>query len=419
MGENLIKTGYFRLIDAVKQKTSYVSYKEYLNWDDNYKMYLKDMVDKGQSELYCACCRENILELSITSNLVMRVKNNKLQDQHMDSCPKSIVYSHWNDDSKNGISSNEDEKVLFNIALPSVQKSKSSSSSSSSSGSSSSEPKDHRTGILDMVKTLNMLAWEKQTYSKKKEIREANKANLPQTWKYKNLDEFIRLIFGISNQVYARCRGEVIPFIELCYRKDLFYACEDWRMQWFMYAVIEKIGIVKKERKYQYVTVKMPSLQSAHKAVIRVETEHFLKIIEGYEEDTEGMHRILTGYICRRSFKDNETGQPTEWINLLKGIIISVSDNGLYVEDERVAAVANYLSNNRILYKRPYFPLENYGSEIPSFLIERLNDKDLIVDVVSEKLYEQRIKYCEDNEEYECVLITENDSFKEKLDFLL
>ena len=408
---NLLKIGYFRSVKRDTGEVSYVSYKEYLSWMDEYKLQLKEMADKGQVLLYCACCQEDELELSITSNLVVRVKNNKKQAMHMDSCPKSVFYSHWNDTAENGIRNDEDEGIVFNIALPSVQKSKSSSSSSG-------DAKDHRTGILDMVKTLNMLTWEKQTYSKKKEIREANKARLPQTWVYKDVDAINRLLFGVSNQVYARCRGEVVPFINLCYKKDLFYACTDWRMQWFVYAVIEKIGEIKKERKYQYITVRMPSLQSTKKAVIRVETEQYLKMIEGFGEEKEGMHRILAGYICRKSFKGDD-GSVNEWMNLLKGIILYVSDNGLYVENEHVAAVANYMSEKRILFKRPYFPLENYGSETPTFLLERLHAKNIIVDVVSEKLYEKRSIYCEDNEEYDCILLKEGEDFTSSLNSLV
>lgn len=251
---NILKVGYFRKIDNVTGNATYVNYKEFYNWEEKNRARLKQLADNGAVKLCCACCLEDTLELTITSNFVIRVKNNKLQESHMDSCPKSVHYANWNDSSGNGIKNTEDEDIIFNIALPSVVKSKS-SSSSSSGGTGTGTPRDKRTGILEMVTTLNKVAWEKQTFSKKKEIREANKAGLPQTWVYKTLEEFNRLMFGVANDIYARVKGQMMPFINLCYRKDLFYACNDWRVQWFIYAEIIRVGEVKTERKYQYVTV--------------------------------------------------------------------------------------------------------------------------------------------------------------------
>ena len=184
-----------------------------------------------------------------------------------------------------------------------------------------------------------------------------------------------------------------------------------------MYAVIEKIGQIKKERKYQYVTVRMPSNVSANKAVIRIETEMFEKVFDGYDVELNGTHRVLAGYICRKSF-NNDDGSVSEWMHFLKGIVIRVSNNGLYCENEVVSKVANYLCENHVVFTRPYFPLENYGSEIPTFLVGRYNKKDLILDVpATEKIMVKREVYSEDNSEYDIIMLDDM-NYEEKVAFL-
>lgn len=412
--ENIIKIGYFRKVDS-SGLVSYISLKEFYSlWDDESKAWLKKNNEMGQCRLFCACCQDDILELSVTANYVVRVKSNHQQAEHAASCPKSTLYNHWNDTSQNGIKATEDEQLVFNIALPSVMKSTSSSSSSSSS-SSNGDGSNKRTNILDIVVSLNKMAWELQSYSIKKKIREARKEGAAPSWEYKDIDAFNRLIFGISNRVYARVRGEIIPFIHLAYRKDLFYECDDWRRQWFIYAVIDKISEVKPQRKYQYVTVRMPSLQSKNKAVIRVETELYYKIFNGYEEQVDGTSRILSGYICRKSF-DNTDGTVSEWMNLLKGVVVYVNRFGLYCENTSIAEVSNYMCDRRLIYKRPYLPLENYGSEIPTFMIECFNKKDIIIDLPpTDALYSKRQLYVKDNPEFDIHLITSQD-YMEKLE---
>ena len=414
--ENIIKIGYFRRVLG-DLSTSYISFKDfYANWSDDAKAELKREVDMCQCKLFCACCHENDLELSVTSNYVVRVKENRQQAEHMESCPKSKLYEHWNDTAENGVKKTEDERVVLNITLPNVLKSNSSSSSSSSSSTTSS-PANKRTNIYECISMINKLAWEKQTFSIRKKIREANAAGVTQTWEYKDIDAFNRLIFGVSNDIFVRVRGEIIPFIALCYRKDLFYECDDWTRQWFMYAVIEKIGVIKQERKYQYVTVRMPSLNSPNKAVIRIETEIFNKIFDGFMEEKANMHRILAGYICRKSFK-NDDGTYTEWMHFLKGNVCWVSSNGLICENETAANIANYMCDNHIVFKRPMFPLENYGGEIPTFMVERLSKKNIVLDVpLQEKLIAKRQLYIENNDEYDIVLLDEQ-NYKEKLEFL-
>lgn len=411
--ENLLKVGYFRALDATGQ-VRYISYREYNSWSEESKNIFRQRIQSGQSKLYCACCRDNSLDLIITANNVVRVANNRQQDRHMESCPKSIYYSGWNDLAHNGINATEDETVTFNISLPAVNKTSTSSSSSSSSNKGTGSPREKKTSIYDMVTTLNKIAWERQTFIKKKEIKEANRKKFPQTWEYKNIDDFNRLIFGVAHNVYCKCQGQVIPFINLCYRRDTFYACTDWRRQWFFYAVIDKISEIKTSRKYQYITVRMPSDKSSSKAVIRVLTADFTDLISGYEEDVPETYRILAGYICRKSFPMDD-GTNSEWINLIKGIILRVSKYGLYAENTDVAAVANYLADNHVIYKRPYFPLENYGGELPTFEIERMNDKNILIDCPDNENYETRCQLADNNEEYTCICIQNGENYAQAL----
>ena len=411
--ENLIKIGYFRKVTN-DFKTSYISYKEFYSlYSDGAKEDLRRAVEMQQCKLFCACCRENNLELGVTSNHIIRVKENKQQSEHMDSCPKSKLYERWNDLAENGIKATEDERLVFNITLPGVLKSASSSSSSSSS-SAPSDNSNKRTNIYECVAALNRLAWEKQTYSVKKKIHMANVAGEPQTWEYKDIDAFNRLIFGVSNDVFVRVRGEVIPFINLCYRKDKYFESNDWQRQWFVYAVVEKISPVKQERKYQYVTVRMPS-DKGNKSVIRIETDTFNKIFADYMEEKKGTHRVLTGYICRKSFKNNDDTY-TEWMHFLKGCVITVSENGLICESLLEAEIANYMCENHIVFKKPQFPLENYGGELPSFLIDRYNHKTLILDIpATDKLLAKRQAYATDNEEFDIEFLNA-DNYKEILE---
>lgn len=403
--DNLVKIGSFRKVDK-DDSVSYIAYKEYYSlFSDEAKEKLRKDVEMQECRLFCACCRENDLELSITQNYVVRVRKNEQQERHLDSCPKSKLYESWNDQAENGIKKTEDERLVFNITLPGVIKSTSSSSSSGSSTSTSSENKNKRTNIYECVSALNKLALEKQTYSIKKQIHMAYVAKEPQTWEYKDVDAFNRLIFGISNDVFVRVRGEVIPFINLCYRKDAYYECDDWTRQWFIYAVVEKISPVKQERKYQYVTVRMPS-DKGSKSVIRIETDMFNKIFNSFLEEKEGMHRILTGYICRKRFPTDDGEAYTEWMHFLKGGVIAVSENGIICESESVAEITNYMCRNHIIFKKPQFPLENFGGEVPTFLIDRFNAKTLIVDVPpTDKLLAKRQLYAEDNEEFDIVFV--------------
>ncbi|MBQ7067153.1 MAG: hypothetical protein IJN92_10080 [Lachnospiraceae bacterium] len=344
----------------------------------------------------------------ITANNVIRVKNNKLQDEHMKSCPKSVHYEKWVAGNKKGTKSDEDGNIMFNIVLPSVIKSNSSGSSSSASAGDK-ENTEHRTSLQDMVIKLNAIAWEKQTFSKKKEIALANREKRPQTWEYKSNHDFIRLIFGISNDIGIKVGNHFGKLADICYRRDVFYQCEDFRQRFFMYATIDKISEYKEERKYQYITVNMPSDKSKNKATIRIPTVIFDVMIQGKEDIMEGTHRILAGYVHRSMFK-NEDGTVTDWITMLKGVILYTAENGLYAEDGYTANLINRLCEKRVIFKRPYQPLENFGDTIPAVMIERLRSKHILIDTAaSTREYNKKLNWSLDNPEYDCIILKPED----------
>lgn len=68
--ENIIKIGYFRKVDS-SGLVSYISLKEFYSlWDDESKAWLKKNNEMGQCRLFCACCQDDILELSVTANYI-------------------------------------------------------------------------------------------------------------------------------------------------------------------------------------------------------------------------------------------------------------------------------------------------------------------------------------------------------------
>lgn len=386
--DTFVKTGYMRVVG---KQVNYLSFKEFLSYDRPVALRMRERVKNGELSLFCACSPENNLELSITETGIVRVKNNKLQELHQHSCPKSIHYHTWVNTSKKGMFQvGEDGQIIFNITLPSVIKSESCSSSSTSSSKSTSV----HTSLLEMISSLNAIAWEKQTFSKKKAISLAKRNNVPVDWFYKTSDEFIRLIFGVSNDIFVKNGESVIPFYELCYRKDVYYANTDFRQRFFIYAEIVKESPYVEERKYQYITLKMYS-DKGSRSVVRILTEHYLPMFEEHPV-TDNTVRVLAGYINRSLFQDND------WMTLLKGFVIYTSLNGLYAENDYVAAVFNYLSEKKLIFKRCYQPIEAYGGNIPTLIIERLHGKDILVDFVATKqMRSKRYSISKNQNEYD------------------
>lgn len=399
--DRLVKVGYVRIIHSMGN-IDYISYNELASYDAAGINALRSKLSNNSINMVCACCAEDTLELSITAANVIRVKSNGLHELHAESCPKSISYSNWVKENSSGIMQDEDGLLTFNISIPSANKSTSGTTQSRQSEPKSDREVNHRTPLLDMVKTINAVAWERQTYSKKKEISLAHKRGEKASWSYKSNEEFIRLIFGIANDIQIVVGKKIDKLSSICYKAKEFYNDEEKR-RWFIYVEIEKISPVKLERKYQYVTVKMPSNQSNKKAVIRVKTEDYKVMFENLDEE-EGTHRMLAGYVYL--VRHNYESTVSEWITLLKGIAFYTSRNGLYAYSKYEANIINQLCEEKVLFKKPYQPIENYGSEIPFLLLERLNNKNRIIDVCySEKELESKTVYAENNKEYECNIL--------------
>lgn len=416
MKPKMVKTGYARIVDSYADNDSYLSFRELSYFSEDSLKALKQKMDRGQCRMFCACSAYDDLELSITANNVVRVRNNGLQDRHKESCPKSVRYGAWLAENMDGAGFvGEAEKVVFQITLPGVG----SVSSSASSTSSSSGSGSHRIKLLEMVKTLNSMAWEKQTYSKKKAISISRKQGTPLSFQYKSSREFSQLIYGISNEIYVQYGSTITSFNSLYYRIEDFYSCMDYRRRFFIYAEIEKISAFKQERKYQYITLKMPGNKSKSKTVVRVATDKFIKMFDVEDlNDAYETKRILAGYV-NHSIYSSMTGDSTsEWMTLLKGVVFFVSDNGLYAETEYVAKVIDMLSSQPLIFMRPYLPLENYRNLIPTLLVEVYRGKDIIIDIVTEgdKEYNKRLAYGEDNSEYDCIILRDGDDIGELKD---
>lgn len=316
---------------------------------------------------------------------------------HKQSCPKSIYYQSWINTSKKGVFllGNEGE-MIFNITMPAVIKS--AGSNRGSSTSSSSTPLAH-TSLLSMITTFNALAWEKQTFSIKKKIGIAHKNNERINWEYKNSDDFLRLMYGVSNDIMVKNGNEISSFHQLLYNKEEYFHNTDYKRRFFIYAEILKIGEYKEDRKYQYVTLFLHS-QNSNKTTIRIPTEMFLELFKDSPEE-EGCKRYLSGYVYRKQFQEND------WMTLLKGFVIYTSLNGLYAETPEIARFFNYLSEKKVLFKRCYQPLESYGDNIPTIVIERLYEKNILVDFVrSKQMRGKRTTFSENNAEYKIYTLT-------------
>lgn len=404
MADRLKKIGYFCIRHCGGEASDqYVSFADFKEWDEGRKQSFKEKYDAGTIQLFCACCTEHDLPLSITSSHVIRVVNNNQQDFHMESCPKSISYAGWVSQNK-GVTATEDLDYMYSISFPTLVKS--SSKSSSSSGTGSGMPREKKTPITDLAIAVNRIAWQKQTFSIKKKIKEAHKNGSSPDWEFKDLTDFNRLFFGVSNEILVKCEGTVLPLALLAYNSTLFYQCNDYRRQWFVYAVIDKISEYKSSRKYQYVTVCMPSKTSKSKATVRVLTEDFDTLFNSEVMDDafgKNTSMVLTGFITRSVFKGAD-GTVNEWMTLTRGRVIRVNQYGLYVENPLAAAVSSFLCKKHLIFTAPHIPLENFGNLMPSFEIERKKDKNILIDCPNPEDYEAHVVFGQNNEEYNCVI---------------
>lgn len=436
MGEYIAKTGYFR--HENNGNIGYISYSDFNTWSESTKKNWKENHDNGTVKMYCACCPENTLKLTVTADYKIRVANNKLQDQHKPSCPKSIHYiTYANSSSKNGILMNEDGAAVLNITLPSIYvKEKEPEPEDTEISLEGIDPEElikllesddekpekkeksdkepyHRTNILQTVMYLNKVAFEKQTFSVKKAIRLAREQKISKAdIRYKTFEDFTRQIFGVSNDVIVNCKYGTIPFSQLLYRKDAYYTNEDGTRHWFIYAKILGYSEYKEERKYQYMKLLLPSLKGKI-TTIRIPTSQFAPIKEEYDriKEMEGCNPVLAGYAVRRLYKPI-SGQESDWMQLLKGEVIKVSESGLYAATERSLQAINYLTEHKILFLTPYVCPEGYTQTPPAIVIQQYKEKDILIDFPdTKKDYKKLMAFKDTTEEYDCFIFNPEEEY--------
>lgn len=408
----MIKTGYFRIKGMLEQT---VSYQEFYSRGEVYAQYLRAMEEKNQIHMYCACQEEDVLELSITKNNVIRVKENGKQKLHAPYCPKSEEYNRYLSTSEKGVRTVEEGKLLFQISIPSGIKRESGGGSGESSGEP--DPERQRTSLLDMVMAVNRYAWEKQTFSIKKQIKEAYQQHEKPDWTYKDEKQFTRLFFGVTNEVSLKIRGEICSLASICYRPADFKIA-DYKEKYFLYARVSRVSEFKEDRKYQYVTVRaLPFDEKKGSVTVRIATEEYKKMKE--MADPEGdIPVMLTGYVRHDCF---DTGDKTsDWMTLVKGVFCYISGNGILVKNEYEAELFNLLCEKKLLFLRPYHPLHHFGNEIPFLMIERIHKKNVLLDVVSStQKYTEHSMLAEQNPEYEILIIKKDTPPQEVYEQLL
>lgn len=403
-----IKVGCFR-ITYQDGRENYIPYNEFYDRDEIYRQQLKASAERGEVTLTCACRECTDLELMITKNNVIRVKANKNQAQHKESCPKSEAYTQWASTHKDGLMNiGEDGRPCFNITVPSGIKSEGNSGGGSSSSSGSGVRQ--RANIMDLVTSVCNYAWLKQTYSIKKKIKTARSQGLKPDWQYKDFEEFTRLFFGVTADIDVYWQKTLMPLKNICYRADTFYQ-SDYKLRYLIYAKIEKLSEYKGERKYQYITLRMRSDKSPNKATVRILTEDFNK--DTYDAlnglISEGRIIMFAGYAKHDSFK-GEDGQLSHWITMINYTFLEAAENGLLLRHEYEKPLVDELCKRRILFKKSLLPLENYGGYLPTAIIEQQKGKDIIIDVCfSGQEYTKRQQYQLNNPEYEVLLYKKKD----------
>lgn len=412
-----IKIGSFRIVS--QRSESYMTYDEFRGMDEEGRLRLKEKADSGQVELFCACRAGNENPLMITSLGVIRVSANCRQQDHAESCPKSEGYAGWAAQARKGIAplgtapDGDGGRLCFNFSLPPIFPSRS-SSSSSSSGTGTGKPREKKVALLELVTSVNRIAWLNQTYSVKKKISQARKEGRKSDWEYKSLDEFNRLFFGTCNDVFVRVSGQTVPLYSLCYRADRYAECQSPSVQFFIYAVVEKVSPFKSSRKYQYVTVRMRNTDGGEKTVIRILTEDFEELFG----KGDGGIRVLSGFIRKISYS-REDGGSDDWATLVRGVVIHVTANGLWYENDTAGAVLEELTRRKVVFWRPWLPLENFGTETPTVQIGRWRDKDLLIDCPDPAIADAHARYGRENEEYEVRIIREGEDVAAALSAIL
>lgn len=381
------RPGYFRII--ANQHSEIMAYSEFYERGAEFAEAMKKQAENGRIRLVCACCSDKELSLSITQKGVLRVAENSHQAVHAENCPKSVYYNRWLSQNESGLYIADNNQLIFNITMPGDSKSESSSSGSSNTETKEKKNAKEHASIVDMMSKVNALALEKQTFSIKKQIGVANKENRKPEWNYKSIQDFNKLIYGVSNDVLihikVQSQPQLIPLVNLYYKKDIFYKAS-YKNKFLIYARVLRLAKFNEDRKYQYITVQMPSNKSAYKAVIRILTEDYKKVLGDnevpIEEDIkEPDNYVLTGYVRHDMYQAKDTNEETHWITFIKGKVIRVSNNGFYCRHSGEQKIYDELAKRHIVFKRPLVPIKEYDNSIPTLIIERRNKATIVVDI--------------------------------------
>ena len=74
------------------------------------------------------------------------------------------------------------------------------------------------------------------------------------------------------------------------------------------------------------------------------------------------------------------------------------------------------MCKRHILFHKPVFPLESYGNQIPTLIIERKGEKDLLVDIAKNQTdYDEKMQI-EEREEYEHLIFEKSTESKDILE---
>lgn len=362
-------------------------------------------------ELFCGCVEDYSLPLFITKTGVIRVAHNGQQMLHQESCPKSAYYERYLKKALSGVTvESESGEKVFHLFLPSAY-----TKPSSVGGSSGSEPREdsgnHRTGIDELVCYVVKYAWEKQTFSIKKKIREASRQKIRAEWSYKNFDDFMRLFFGVCADIHISSSAEVPTLKDMCYSAKKFSGA-DYTQRFFFYAPVLKLSEYRPERKYQYLVLGMSSSHSRERASVRMKTKDFEKLfLDDFGNADiprlDGCTTMLAGYCSRSSF-EKEDGTVAEWINVLKCTTLFAHGSGLLCRNLSQVKLYDHLIGGSILFTVPYEPVGEF-SILPDARISKQNGADELYFVCSMRKWKKIEKEPYDEEEFFLRHIPEED----------
>lgn len=429
----------FRIVDKKTGKSSAVGYHDFPGWLDITKKRIYDEFKAGRIGLFCDCSEKNELPLMITKDFVIRVAENGRQDAHKEYCPKSESYALWSLRNGKGGVALDNGGMFLQVAIPALFPKKekpeeeydslveeeedegeyvSSEEESSVNDSDDKnqkmieekekqEDKIHKSSLQKMIYYLSCMSFERQGWSIKKKMRESKENGTQLETRYKNSEDFRKLMFGVSNDIVLNIRSQNIAFGDVLYRKDTFYDESTAIGPYLIYAEVTKINY-KKDRKYQYVTVKMSGKikgTDSYRTTIRIYDKVFNKIFcpseklnylqnvtADYAEmvQIDGVTIYLTGWVRRDVW--NQNGEYSVWCTMIKGTLtFAEATCGLYVESKFEAAVIGGLVRRNVLFECPYLPLvlhNTNGEDVTidvNIVMKRYRRKSLAVVLVSSK----------------------------------